>query len=54
MKPFLKDLKSAVQKRSAYVNTYNELAYMPRETAIDLGLFVEDARINARKAVYGY
>ncbi len=53
MNAFLETLKSAAAKRSAYIATYKELARMPRETAIDLGLFVEDARINAHRAVYG-
>ncbi|MEM9434870.1 MAG: hypothetical protein AAGA12_13180 [Pseudomonadota bacterium] len=46
-------VRTAAKKRSAYIRTYNELSQMSLETAIDLSLFVEDARINARKAVYG-
>ncbi|WP_252944337.1 hypothetical protein [Oceanicola sp. 502str15] len=46
-------LSNAVAKRLAYLRTRAELVAMPRQTAIDLGLFPEDATKTARLAVYG-
>jgi len=49
----LTELRSRLARRAAYSRTLRELRAMPRETAIDLGLFPEDAAQMARAAVYG-
>ena len=49
----LNTVRSAVQKRVAYSNLKHELANMSVETAIDLGMFREDAAKVASKAIYG-
>lgn len=49
----LKSVRTAVQKRVAYSNLKHELATMRVETAIDLGMFREDAAKVAAKAIYG-
>lgn len=46
-------VRTAVQKRVAYRRLKHELATMPQETAIDLGMFREDAGKVASKAIYG-
>lgn len=49
----LNTVRTAVQKRVAYNRLKHELSAMSRETAIDLGMFREDAAKIASKAVYG-
>jgi len=44
---------TAFRNRVAYSRVKHELASMPLATAIDLGLFREDAGKTARKVVYG-
>lgn len=44
---------AAVEKRARYLRTKAELQNMPLATAIDLGMFVEDAPKTAYRAVYG-
>lgn len=46
-------IRAAVQKRADYVRIKHALESMPTETAIDLGLFREDAGKTAAKVVYG-
>ena len=46
-------VRSAVQKRVAYETLKRELANMPVETAIDLGMFREDAAKTAARVIYG-
>ena len=46
-------VRTAIQKRVAYSRLKYELATMPQETAIDLGMFREDASMTATKAIYG-
>ncbi len=46
-------LRDRLQKRAAYRRTAQELRNMPLSTAIDLGLFHEDAEKTAARAVYG-
>jgi uncharacterized protein YjiS (DUF1127 family) len=46
-------VRTAVQKRAAYLRLKNELASMPQDVAIDLGMFREDAAKIANKAIYG-
>ncbi|WP_227270574.1 hypothetical protein [Roseobacter weihaiensis] len=53
MTRIIEDLKSAARKRAEFNRTYLELRYMPRNTAIDLGLFPEDAYEVAYASVYG-
>ena len=49
----LNAVRTAVQKRVAYTRLKRELQVMPLETAIDLGMFREDAAKVASKAIYG-
>lgn len=49
----LSTVSTAVRKRATYLRTKAELENMPTQTAIDLGLFKEDARKVAYRAVYG-
>jgi hypothetical protein len=49
----LKTVRTAIEKRVAYSRLKHELATMPKETAIDLGMFREDASKIASKAIYG-
>jgi len=49
----LNKVRTAVQKRAAYVRLRNEIASMPQDVAIDLGMFREDAARIASKAIYG-
>ena len=49
----LNTVRTAVQKRVAYSRLKYELASMRVETAIDLGMFREDAGKTAAKAIYG-
>ena len=46
-------VRTAMQKRIAYTRLKRELQAMPLETAIDLGMFREDAAKIATKAIYG-
>ncbi|MEO1640369.1 MAG: hypothetical protein AAFU41_14105 [Pseudomonadota bacterium] len=46
-------VRTAIAKRVAYSRLKHELATMPLETAIDLGMFREDAGKVATKAIYG-
>ncbi len=49
----LNTVRHAMEKRARYQRTKTELRNMPLETAIDLGLFREDASKMAYRAVYG-
>lgn len=53
MTNMLSDLRNVVAKRVAYNRTVREISAMPTSTAIDLGIFAEDAHKIARRAVYG-
>jgi hypothetical protein len=46
-------LRHAAEKRAQFNSIYRELRSMPRDTAIDLGMFPEDAYRVAHEAVYG-
>lgn len=50
---FIETLKTAAANRAMYRQTRDEIARMPREAAIDLGIFPEDADSIAWAAVYG-
>ncbi len=47
------NIRTAIEKRAAYSRIKSQLANMPTETAIDLGLFREDAAKTAARVVYG-
>ncbi|MEL6640789.1 MAG: hypothetical protein AAFP98_05685 [Pseudomonadota bacterium] len=47
------NLRTAIQKRAAYNRIKFEIANMPLNTAIDLGIFKDDAGKIASKAIYG-
>ncbi|MEL6682767.1 MAG: hypothetical protein AAFQ09_08985 [Pseudomonadota bacterium] len=49
----LTTVRTAIEKRAAYNRLRHELASMPVETAIDLGMFREDADKIATKVIYG-
>jgi len=49
----LTNVRTLVEKRIAYARLKRELANMPQETAIDLGMFREDASKVAAQAIYG-
>ncbi len=49
----ISNIRTAFQKRAAYNRIKSEIASMPLETAIDLGIFKEDAGKIASKAIYG-
>ncbi len=49
----LNTLRMRLQKYAQYTRTKRELRAMPLETAIDLGMFREDAGRTAAQAVYG-
>ena len=53
MKNFIAAYQANAAKRALYRKTRNEFAAMPRNVAIDLGLFPEDAAQVAHKAVWG-
>ena len=44
---------TSVLKRAAYKRIKSELEFMSQATAIDLGMFPEDAAKTAHTAVYG-
>jgi len=49
----LNKFRNAREKRAAYYRTVAEIEAMSTETAIDLGIFREDARRIAQQAIYG-
>ena len=49
----LTKVRSAMQKHAAYRRLKHEIASMPQDVAIDLGMFREDAAKIASKAIYG-
>ena len=49
----LNTVRTAIEKRAAYNRIRYELSCMSVETAIDLGMFREDADKIAAKAIYG-
>ena len=53
MKNIITSLREAARKRALFVRTRNEIAAMPRDVALDLGIFPEDADRIARQAVWG-
>jgi len=49
----LNTVRTAIEKRVAYSRLKHQLATMPVATAIDLGMFREDAAKTAAKVIYG-
>jgi hypothetical protein len=49
----LTTIRTALAQRAAYVRTRDEIASLPRNVALELGFFPEDAAQIARKHVYG-
>jgi uncharacterized protein YjiS (DUF1127 family) len=52
MKKLINRLKTALQNRARYIATRNEIARLPLDIALDLGLFRGDADQIASKAVW--
>ncbi len=52
MKNLINRLKTALQNRARYIATRNEIARLPLDIALDLGLFRGDADQIASKAVW--
>lgn len=49
----IETLKAARARTALYKRTRDEIASMPRDVALDLGIFPEDAHRIAWAAVYG-
>ena len=54
MKKLIAAYRVNAAKRALYRRTRDEIASMPRDVALDLGIFPEDADRIAREAVWGY
>jgi uncharacterized protein YjiS (DUF1127 family) len=52
MTTLIAKLKTALNNHACYVATRNEIAQMPLDVALDLGIFRGDADKIARKAVW--
>jgi uncharacterized protein YjiS (DUF1127 family) len=46
-------LKTAARKHARYVRTRDEIARLPLDIALDIGIYPGDAHQIAREAVYG-
>jgi uncharacterized protein YjiS (DUF1127 family) len=53
MKTLIARLRVEANKRAQYRQIRDEIAAMPRDVALDLGIFPEDASLMARRAVWG-
>lgn len=53
MENLVQRMRAAAVRRAAYNRTVREIESMSPETALDLGIFREDARRIARETVYG-
>jgi hypothetical protein len=53
MKNLIARLRVEAEKRAKFRHIRDEIAAMPRDVAIDLGIFPEDAARLAHKAVWG-
>ena len=53
MKTLIARLRIEADKRAQYRRIRDEIAALPRDVAIDLGIFPEDASQMARKVVWG-
>ncbi len=52
MKTLIKRVKTAIANYATYIKTRNEIARLPLDVALDLGLFRGDADKIARNAVW--
>lgn len=52
MTTLIKRIKTALQNHARYIATRNEIARLPMDVALDIGIFPGDADKIARKAVY--
>lgn len=52
MKTLITKLKTALHDHARYVATRNEIARLPLDVALDLGIYPGDADKIARKAVW--
>lgn len=53
MKKLIASYRAHAAKVALYRKTRDEIAGLPRDVAIDLGIFPEDAERLAREAVWG-
>ncbi len=53
MLTMIEKLKTAARNRAMYVRTRDEIAQMPLDVALDLGIYRGDAERIAHDAVYG-
>lgn len=53
MKSLIANYRAAAAKRALYRRTRDEIAAMPRDVALDLGIYPEDASRIAYQAVWG-
>lgn len=53
MKNLIARLRDKAEKRAKFRHIRDEIAAMPRDVALDLGIFPEDAARMAHKAVWG-
>ena len=53
MKNLIATYRMNAAKRAMFRRTRDEIAAMPRNVALDLGIFPEDASFIARNAVWG-
>jgi len=53
MKSLFATYRANAAKRAMFRKTRDEIAQLPRNLALDLGIFPEDADLIARKAVWG-
>ena len=53
MMNFITAYRANAAKRALYRRTRDEIAALPRQAALDLGIFPEDAARIAREAVWG-
>lgn len=53
MNRLITQFRENAAKRALYRRTRSEIAGMSRKTALDVGIFPEDAKIIAREAVWG-
>lgn len=53
MKTLIEKVKTAAKNHSRFVKTREEIAHMPLDVALDLGIFRGDASRIAYQTVYG-
>jgi uncharacterized protein YjiS (DUF1127 family) len=54
MMTVINSLRDAARARAAYVRTRDEIARLPLDVALDLGIYRGDAARIAAEAVYGH